>query len=261
MRTKKLYIFFLLFFSQISFAQKIDLCRYFSIQIRESEYIGKISLGKSFAISKDLKDPFGKLLKKHSLRYDYILFKSGFLFDSNYALMHPHKEKIDSFFCQSMKSNVTFNQHFSYLSDPQYATQQLSSMQFTQTEMMLAASRFFYCDKIEKEDTGIGYHICVGINGIKEIESQKDLTVLEAFCIEGIFDAMNHKKEAAFIKDFSNNIQKSKAERKKHFNDFNELLLGVRKDCFNEMEQNENLKKSLLAYYQKNKSTINFTIQ
>lgn len=223
--------------------------------------MGKSTLGKSFAINKDQKDPFGKLLKKHSLRYDYILFKSGFLFNSNYDLIFPHKDKIDSIFCVSMKSNDTFNQHFSYLSAPQYATQQLSSIQFSKAEMMLAASKFFYCDKIKKEDTGIGYHICVGINGIKEIKSEKDLTVLEAFCIEGIFDAMNHKKEAAFIKDFSKNIQTSLADRKKHFNDFNELLLGVRNDCFNEMEQNENLKKSLLAYYKKNKSTINFTIQ
>lgn len=236
------------------------MCDYFSVKITKKEYEGKSYFGKSFNINKDAKGKFGKYLQKHSLRYDYILFKC-FGRDSSYSKLYPQSDSIDALFCNTMKQNIQFNNYFNYLSPAKYTTRQLNSLTFTKSEMMLVASRFFYCDKVKKVDTGIGYHICVGINGIKELDIQKDLTALEAFCIEGIFNKMDSEKEATFLKDFDKYIKTSRQERKRNLTNLDDFLIQVRNDCFREMEQSEALQNSLLVYYEKNKSTINFTIQ
>jgi hypothetical protein len=256
----KIISFLFLLSAQLSFAQQIDLCDYFSIQIIKREKEGKSYFGKNFYVNKDSKDAFGKLLKKHSLRYDYLLFKC-FSHDTSYSKLYPQTDSINALFCSTVKQDVRFNNYFNYLYPAKYATQQLSPLTFTKSEMMLVASRFFYCDEVDKSDTGIGYHVCIGINGIKELKTKRDLSVLEAFCIEGIFDAMNHKKEAKFVLDFSEYIKKSREKRITNFPGIDDFLILVRNDCFNDMEKNEALKKSLLAYYKKNKNNINFTIQ
>jgi hypothetical protein len=115
------------------------------------------------------------------------------------------------------------------------------------------------CDDIDKKDTTIGYHICVGLNGISEISTTRDCTVLEAFCFEAIFE--NLKGNPNFIKNFNSYLDKSLKENKKHFTDFKTLLNNVKEECYVNMENDNELEKLILHHYRKNKDNISFTIE
>lgn len=125
--------------------------------------------------------------------------------------------------------------------------------------MMLIASRFFLCDKVNKSDTTVGYHICVGINGQKELNSNRDYTTLEAFCFEAIFHFYKEGKPP-FVTNFIRYIKNSTSKHKADFKDFNILLENVKRDCYRDMEKDEALRKSLLLFYQLNKENISIKI-
>lgn len=259
MKNKKLHFFFLLFFSHISFAQKIDLCNYFSISVTQMLIKGEQKTLVSTVINSSADTDFGKELKEHNLRYDYLLTRM-FRNDSNFISIYPDSPKIQNLFCEQLNGTSLFRKNLELICPSKFLGNARKSEQFTLPEMMFVASRFFYCNKVNK-DTAVIPKICVGINGIKEMNTNKDLAALEAFVFEAIFNSMQENTEPQFLLDFTQGIQNSMKARKKSIKNLDEFLLQVRSDCFNEMEKNENLKKSLLAYYEKNKSTINFTIQ
>lgn len=249
----------LLFISQISLAQQIDLCDYFSVSVTQMLIKGEQKTLVSTVINSSEDTDFGKELKAHPLRYDYLLTRI-FRNDSSLKTLFPDSPKIQKLFCRQLKEPSPFRNNFELICPTNFLSKPRKSEQFTLPEMMFVASRFFYCNKVNK-DTAIIPKICVGINGIKEMNSSKDLAALEAFVFEAIFNSMQENSEPEFLLDFTQGIQNAMKARKKSIKNLDEFLLQVRNDCFNEMEQNENLKSSLLAYYEKNKSTINFTIQ
>lgn len=128
------------------------------------------------------------------------------------------------------------------------------------SELMLVASKFFYCDKIIEKDTAIQSHICIGINGQKEFKSNRDLTVLEAFCFEAIFNYLVKRKGPLFYKEFYNYLGKVGKEKKSDFKDFDSYLLDVRKLIYNKMQHSKALEAALLKYYHQNKNNLNFII-
>jgi hypothetical protein len=58
---------------------------------------------------------------------------------------------------------------------------------------MEVSSKFFYCDQVNP-DTSIQAYVCVGLNGVKEAKWNKDYTLLEAFCYEGIFTQFDNER-------------------------------------------------------------------
>jgi hypothetical protein len=259
MKTKNLLLSFLLFFSHLSYAQQINLCDYFSISVAQMLIKGQQKIIVSAAINSSVETAFGKELKEHHMRYDYLITRI-FRNDSSLISHYPDSPKIQQLFCEQLKGPSSFRKNLELICPTNLSNQACKKGKFSFSDMMFVASRFFYCNKVNK-DTAIIPKICVGINGIKEMNTNKDLAALEAFVFEAIFNSLQEKNEPPFLEDFTQAIQTHMKARIKNIKSIDEFLLQVRNDCFNEMEQNENLKKSLLAYYKKNKSTINFTLQ
>ncbi len=59
-------------------------------------------------------------------------------------------------------------------------------------DLIRVAVRFSYPDGVAK-DGRIRWHICIGINGLKDFETERNLTV-EAFCYDTIFNQLNSQQ-------------------------------------------------------------------
>ena len=120
---------------------------------------------------------------------------------------------------------------------------------------MKIASRFFYADRVNKKDTSVSGHICIGINGQKEFKNPRDYAVLEAFCFEAI------GRNGASMDRFWQHLRDLSTEGKKQFVDFPGLLEYVKQKSYKLMEEDEELKAGLLKYYRKNKNNLGFSIE
>jgi hypothetical protein len=257
---RKYLIIILLVTTLNSFSQTLDYCNYFGLEVTESEFSGKNS--KSFApiAIKKGNDKFNEFLDAHFNRYSYIFFK----YINNYqklANYFPDTNRIRNEFCTAVLKSAEIQKYFKSITPKNWVKWSKNREIFTTKELMLAASKFFYCDAVRENDTVIQSYICVGINGQNEFKSTIDLTILEAFSFEAIFFYMLKDGDPLFVKDFQlvkNNIENTE---KRNFKDFNSYLLQVRKQCYLAMEKNVDLKKKLLKYYKRNKRNLNLKIK
>jgi len=132
-----------------------------------------------------------------------------------------------------------------------------ATISYSEHEMMLIASRFFYCHAVVSNR--FLCHVCTGINGVKDLHDF-ERPYLEAFCIEAILKKLEHK-DAKFYKEFGNIIKKVETLYLSKNLSREESLDFVKVDIMNEMKQNKNLKKVLLAHYNKNKHNLAFYLQ
>ena len=102
-------------------------------------------------------------------------------------------------------------------------------------------------------------HICVGINGIAELETNRDYTVLEAFCFEAVFNSI--RRESKLTDYFNTHIKQAKEENKKHFQGIKSYLSTIRNRCYALMENDKDFEKALLKYYYQNIDNISFKIE
>lgn len=125
-------------------------------------------------------------------------------------------------------------------------------------ELMEVASIFFYCDRVEP-DTSIQAHVCVGLNGVKEANWEKDFTLLEAFCYEAIFTSFDD--ETSLVWDTFVSEKKMAGEQfRTNITSLEQYLEDVKQDLFKRMKNNDALKKELLAYYELNRANLAFRI-
>lgn len=252
-------LFFALLSSHFCLAQQPDLCRYFTLSVSRMDIKGEWLTIASPKVNDSVKDAFGQEVNLHHSRYDYLLIHY-FHNSPTFLQLFPDSVKITKLFCKQLNEDSAFRKNFELICPDQFLKKKIKKVQFSSAEMMLVASRFFYCSKVNK-DTAIIPKICAGSNGIKDITTKQNTSALEAFVFEAIFYLMDTEQDPGFVTDFYKSVRKSMDERKKNIVSLDDFLLNVRNDCFADMEQNEILKNSLLSYYQTNKSTINFTIQ
>jgi len=258
--TSCLFLFFCLAAFQ-SLAQELNYCDYFSFDVSEIEYEGKQVKSYSPVVLHNKKDAFGKFLLKHGGRFEYILFKDPAAFDE-IADYYPDTAKIRDVFCSKVLNRMDVQSYyFPALSPRRLVSWDNVNDTFSVQELMLTASKFFYCDAVDEKDTTVQSHICIGINGQGEYKSNRDLTLLEAFSYEAIFHYLSKRKEPVFYSEFSAARRKAAKEKRNSFKDFESYLLEVRKRCYTEMENNQDLKTKLLAYYGQNRSNLNFVIK
>jgi hypothetical protein len=129
---------------------------------------------------------------------------------------------------------------------------------YTVDELMEVASKFFYCDLVNP-DTTIQAHVCVGMNGVKEANWEKDYTLLAAFCFEAIFTSMDNEHSKIWD-SFVSKKQESAESFKKDITTLDKYLNDVKTDLFKKMKNNEILKKELLDHYESNKNNLAFII-
>ncbi len=230
-------------------------CKYFNIETSSYVLDGKIRKTASTKINKFPNDEVSDFIGKHSFRFDYIInkiFTALIKVDNNLDSIHINKN-----FCNAITTD-TFYRQFTLLTSGERNNSN-KSHSFSVSELMKIASRFFICDNIRQKDTAISYHICVGINGISELQTIRDYTVLEAFCFEAIFRNLHGNPK--FISNFNRYIKKSSNRNKELFTDFKAHLAKVKDECYAEMEKDKDLENVLLKYYRQNRDNINFKIE
>jgi hypothetical protein len=230
-------------------------CNYFTILMGIYVVDGKTHKTTSTQINKVSNDAVSNFIQRHSYRFDYIINKtltSLTTDDNNYDSSY-----ITNNFCKAISTD-TFYKHFILLSCGERNNSN-KIVSFSIPELMKIASRFFMCDDIRQKDTAISYHICVGINGISELQTARDYTVLEAFCFEAIF--RNLRGNPKFISNFNGYIKKSSNKNKELFIDFKTHLTKVKEECYKDMEKDKDLENVLLKYYKQNSDNINFKIE
>jgi hypothetical protein len=129
---------------------------------------------------------------------------------------------------------------------------------YTEDELMEVASKFFYCDKV-LPDTSIQSRVCVGLNGVKEANWEKDYTLLEAFCYEAIFHDFD-SEDAKIWDIFVAKKKESGQKLKKNITFLNQYLEDVKLAVFENMKNDEILKHQLLNYYELNRSSLAFKL-
>jgi hypothetical protein len=133
------------------------------------------------------------------------------------------------------------------------------SQTFSKYELLEVASRFFYCDKVNP-DNSVQAHVCIGLNGQRESNWQKDYTLLEAFCYEAIFSNFDQETSQIDIA-FSRNKAKVCQKNLRHFTSKNEYLITVREDLFRKMCKDKRLQKSLMNYYELHQDDLPFRLE
>lgn len=235
---------------------KNKLCQYFNVKMGNYVVDGKTYKAASPEINKRMNGKVSDFIQDHSHRFDYIinktfssLIKGDKTFDSS---------SLNNSFCKAISTDKFYN-YLSLLTSGDRTPKSNKEEVFTVSELMKIASRFFMCDNIREKDTAIAYHVCVKINGIEELKTIRDYTVLEAFCFEAIFK--NLKGKPKFINNFNNYIKKASQESKEKFINFQTLLMTVKEKCYAAMEKDKDLEKSILKYYKLNVENINFKIE
>jgi hypothetical protein len=125
-------------------------------------------------------------------------------------------------------------------------------------ELMEVASKFFYCDKVNP-DTSVQSHVCIGINGLKEIKWEKDYTQLAAFCYEAIFTDLD-KDNSKIDESYTSEKKLAREKYRKNITTLDKYLEDVKLDLFNRMKNSTTLKEELWAYYELNNNNLSFKI-
>lgn len=258
LRRALLSIISILFFSLLQ-AQQIDYCPYFYLDISTREENGESVKSYSPEIDTSHQDSLSTFLKQHYNRFSYLLWnKLGDL--DPIAETYPDTATMDSMFCDLLHNNALFLFYLNNVLPESIRHPESTPEIFTADEMMLVASHFFYCLEIQESDTVIISHICVSIKDKETIPFKRDMTLLEAFAFEGIFNALQNEEKSKIEANFRRYINESTNIYKDRMNNLEELLVTVRHECFALMEDDEDLKKSLLQFYQDNRDNLNFII-
>ena len=204
-------------------------------------------------------------LNKYARRFEYLLMNvsamhqpTGVKERTEIWNLYPDTVKLKQLylekFVQDEKLVNYFEETYVPIANPAWEI----TKTYTPEELMEVASKFFYCDQL-LPDTIVQFHICIGINGVKEAKWDKDYTLLSAFCYEAIFNDLD--KDASQIEASSLTEKKSACEQfKKNITTLDKYLEDVRLDLFSRMKNNAILKEKLLAYYELNKNNLAFKI-
>lgn len=244
----------------ISEAQQVDFCRYFYLDISTKIVEGHSVQSYSPEIKSGKHDALAIFMKEHDNRFNYLLWNK--LGDLNpVADLYPDTTKMEAALCSLLQGNKRFLSYLQNLVPKSLRDPGLKQDTFTVDDMMYAASRFFYCVEIEESDTLIISHICVRMDDQVIISPNHDLTLLEAFTFEGIFHALLNEDKPKFDANFDRYIKDTRDRYKDNAKDLDALLVTVRHECFALMENDQDLKESLLNYYDANRNNLNFIIE
>jgi hypothetical protein len=257
-------IIFACFISLSASSQTINYCNYIKLDVSEYNYDGDKRVGCSPSILSNGNDKFARFLIEHSQRFEYLMFNS--MSNSNDKIKvissyYPDTSKIHLEYCKMIVQENSFINDLINLTPNNLTNWPHTKDTFTVDELLLVASKFFYCDQVNEEDTSVARHICIGINGQNEIKSEKNLILLQSFAFEAIFHYLLKKRSPLFEKNFDDFRRQSSRRNKLHFVDFDSHLISVRNECYEYMINNPDLKIKLLQYHRKNKNNFNFYLK
>lgn len=205
-------------------------------------------------------DTIAAFMLANHRRFEYLLQnKTQF---TDLADWYPDTVRMNEVYAQRLGANKPFLTYVSQLLQPLKAPASTRKPIYQPDEMMLVASRFFLCDQV-RPDTTVSWHICIGLNGMKEARWPRDYTLLEAFCFEAIFDRIMGKTadDARFMDQFLRAVDASTRKHKPLMITQEQLLEQVKGDVFQAMQSDPILQKQLLNYYQQHAGSLPFRIE
>jgi hypothetical protein len=266
MKTVILVVLFSLFakaFSQTQNWDKEKLASYFTLNCVQAamriENKDSVAVFIFPGVHKKGEDVIANAIKNYENRFVYLLMNRT-QWESIYVNLYPDTFKIRDLYFTSLVANKPFIDYLNKTIAPFVQKKEVTKTSFSQQELLMVASRFFYCDTV-MPDTTIPLHVCVGLNGMKEAQWKKDYTHLEAFCFEAIFTYLRDTKKSGFMKNF---VAITKSLKKSYIATYKTtkgLLNYVRSTSFKKMETDRILQQRLLEYYTATKSNLSFTIK
>ena len=193
-------------------------------------------------------------LTKYKRRFEYLLMNISEMHQPQATKtrteiwnLYPDTTKLKQVYLEKFINDKKLVNYFEEMYAPISNTNIEITKTYTTEELMDVASKFFYCDEVFP-DTVIQSHVCIGINGIKEVKWEKDYTILSAFCFEAIFNDMD--KDPSQVREAYHDEKKISCDKfKSTITTLDKYLEDVKMDLFNSMKNNEILKKELWVYY------------
>lgn len=204
-------------------------------------------------------------LKKYSRRFEYLLINCAEI-NSPEATeerneifgLYPRKAQMKKLYLEKYIRDQKLNAWFEETIAPINSPGMEITRTYTSSELMEVASKFFYCDEV-LEDTTVQAHVCIGLNGIKEAQWDKDYTLLAAFCYEAVFSDFDQEPSVIW-ESFIAQKREACQELRPGIKSLDQYLSDVRTNLFERMKNDENLRKKLLIYVEQNKSNLAFRI-
>ena len=204
-------------------------------------------------------------LMDYKRRFEYLLINISKIHLPEYAekrkdiwSLYPDTTKLKRLYLKEYVQGQNLTSYFKTTSAAITDTNFKATISFTKDELMEVASKFFYCDKVFP-DTTIQSHVCVGLNGVSEANWNKDFTLLEAFCYEGIFDDLL-KDTSELDESYSTKKKDPCNTYKSAFVTLDKYLLDVRNELFKRMKNDHVLKGILMEHYKENIDNLAFKI-
>ena len=208
--------------------------------------------------------PDSKLMP-YSRRFDYLLMNvpalhghDAFQARMDLNALYPDTVEVKRQYLNKYLEDEKLTEYFEAALAPIQNPDMERAATFSEDELMEVASKFFFCSGVS-EDTVITTHICVGLNGVKEANWDKDFTLLEAFCYEAIFSSFDDE-ESEVMDAFLAAKKESQNRFFEQITTLEQYLEDVKLDLFEGMRTNEVLKAHLLHYYDSNKGNLAFEL-
>jgi hypothetical protein len=172
--------------------------------------------------------------------------------------LYPDTSKMKEFIIEKYVNDEKLSIYFKHTYKAIKKPKLKNKISFTSDELMDVASKFFLCDKVNP-DTTIQSRVCVGLNGVGELNWEKDVTLLAAFCYEAIFN--DFSKDKSKIREEWDIEKKNATEHfKTNITSLEKYLEDVKQDLYKRMKNNASLKHELLTHYEMNKNNLAFKI-
>jgi hypothetical protein len=230
------------------------------IELKTEKY--QESVGEYVRVSPTIKadatDDIGKFMASYPRRFRYLLVNNSKF--QGLDTYYPDVAKMNRLYIESIRSDQKFVSYFQKLTLPA-TSKNFNRDTYKRQEVMQVASKFFFCNTV-KPDKSIGSHICIALNGLKEAQFDQDYTILEAFCFEDIFEAIEAKAPARtkFVENFLRYIEEASLRERRNISSDDTYLQNVRLAVFRRMESDAELENALLENYRKNRANLSFEI-
>jgi hypothetical protein len=239
--------------------------KYFELKAEQFQVSGKTILNIYPAVNPVSGDTVLGFMNRYKRRFEYILLNRTNFSTRNNDL-YPDVRAMSRRYTDSLIYNPRFVGYYNQLVLPvalkdNIALQQVmhDGSSFTSEEMMQVASRFFYCDGV-RPDNQVSWHVCVGLNGMKEAKWDKDMTLLEAFVFEAIFNTWMTGSDAdQQLYNHFNTYVTSAATANAAISP-EKRIETIRREVFAKMEKDALLQSVLFKYYQQVKNTLPLAI-
>lgn len=242
-----------LFMFSGAFSQ-IRLADYIRLDIRYYVEEGERYLGVSPELISGGNDSLSRAIWRYPRRFRYLI-QNYTRFIDRYEKYYPDTLLINRLYIDSISADTEFNQHFRQLAAA-FTGEKIIPV-FTVGQVLHVAARFFYCEYV-RPDSSLASSICIGRNGLKELTSATDLTLVEAICFEAIFERFYSSPGIRNL--FINNFLQTVKVAESKFRHKPDYLEQARQFCFEQMQNDAMLKKELLDYYSTNLPSMPFRI-